>query len=70
MPTAAKILIMLFRLVWLLGLAVGIWIWTGHGYATLNTHIALGFCTVLLLAIGSAEMLAGKAKRNAATPAL
>jgi len=125
-PTAAKILIMLFRLVWLLGLAVGIWIWTGHGYATLNTHIALGFCTVLLLAIiavlgivaraslvhilvagfwiillpvvgfgqlrwmpgaqhwllrvlhlligilaiGSAEMLAGKAKRNAATPAL
>src|SRR5947209_2255186 len=49
--TAVKILIMLFRLVWLLALAIGIWIWTGHGYATLNLHIALGFCTVLLLAI-------------------
>lgn len=51
MPIAAKILIMLFRLVWLIALALGIWIWTGHGYATLRMHIGLGFCTVLLLAL-------------------
>ena len=51
MPTAVKILIMLFRLVWLIGLALGIWIWTGHGYSMLRMHIGLGFCTVLLLAL-------------------
>ena len=44
-------LIMLFRVVWLLSLALGVWIWSGRGYATLSVHVALGFLLVLLLAV-------------------
>jgi hypothetical protein len=46
-----KALLMLVRLTWVIGLALGIYIWTGHGYSVLEAHIGLGFTTTLLMLI-------------------
>ncbi|HEY0565160.1 MAG TPA: hypothetical protein VGC88_06225 [Terriglobales bacterium] len=46
-----KALLMLVRLTWVIGLALGIYIWTGHGYAMLSPHIGLGFTTTFLMLI-------------------
>jgi hypothetical protein len=65
MKTWLNVLRMLMRLLWLVGLALGLYLWTGHGYSVLRAHIALGFCiTLLLLMIAISAAIAGVSVRR------
>lgn len=62
MQTWTKVLLMLMRLTWLVGLILGLYIWTSHGYSVLKPHIALGFTSALLLMLILLTGIAAKAK--------
>ena len=45
----AKVLIMLLRLTWLVGIVLGVLVSTGRGLPLLSSHIGLGFTVAALL---------------------
>lgn len=54
MLTLTKVLVMLARLLFVIELVLGTYIWTAYGLPTLNIHIGLGFVmtiVVLVLAV-------------------
>ena len=57
MPALLRALRWILRLVAIVALAFGIWLWTGHGFSTLRIHVMLGFvATAALLMIGVAAL--------------
>lgn len=51
MVTLTKVLVMLARLLFLIELVLGTYIWTAYGMPTLNIHIGLGFVMTLVVLV-------------------